>query len=734
MSSKLDKLLENAQKFIAKGQVDRAIKEYEQIVVLEKGDIRYRQKLAELLVRGNRKVEAIAQYEAIGKNYSENFFYLKAIAVYKQIQKLNPTNIKTTLTLASLNGKQGLIGNALAEYGLAVNYYEKAGLLTDAINVIEQMLAVDPENLNTYLKFAETCFAAGLSDKAYGEFTQLALRLRKQGDDSAFSRVCERVQSLYPDRKDFRLDILAVQIEEGAAHSTIPTLRSLVEKDKNNLKAWQLLAAACLKTGDNESWKSVLQDIAELFPGELSAVEALIRSAIAEGDSSGALDLLKIHEARFTRNGAVESLQELYASLLEVTPKDSKTLPEQGNADEEPVEDDNPAENIANLDTLEQEIDLPIEAPIEPDAEEETEIPAPLQPSAPVSLSNEIAWEEDIDLSLLDETSSGPQTDQEAGEFLPGALPGEAEAPEQYGEMDFFTADTGALDAATFGEIEFEPEAADQPTIFQEEEALPDPDEMTGLELELGGEEAAGSEWLPDSAPGELDYPENEAAGKAIPVEDSGFAMLDLDLTVEERPPVSEGTSFPEEDALLELDAELFPDDFSEMSLSYKHGKFDLGDQIIEFKKGIDQQVDRNDTQTHYDLGIAYKEMGLFDDAIAEFRSAAQDPSRKIDCLTLEGICLREKGDLVKAEEIFRRARALPGLSVAERLSLTYEQAFLYENVGKREDALYLYREVLRVDPDFRDAAQKISLLQGEDAPAGSGEFDLLDLDLEELE
>ncbi len=92
-------------------------------------DIRHRQKLAELLVRVNRKEDAIAEYEAISRQYSNNHFYLKAIAVYKQIQKLDPANINTTLTLASLNEKQGLTGNALTEYTLAVNYYLKDGSL-----------------------------------------------------------------------------------------------------------------------------------------------------------------------------------------------------------------------------------------------------------------------------------------------------------------------------------------------------------------------------------------------------------------------------------------------------------------------------------------------------------------------------------------------------------------------------------------------------------------------------
>ena len=85
LASKKDKFLESAQRFVLKGQLDKAIKDYQQVVALEPKEIRYQQRLAELLVRESRKEEAIAQYEGIGKHYAENSYFLKAIAVYKQI-------------------------------------------------------------------------------------------------------------------------------------------------------------------------------------------------------------------------------------------------------------------------------------------------------------------------------------------------------------------------------------------------------------------------------------------------------------------------------------------------------------------------------------------------------------------------------------------------------------------------------------------------------------------------
>ena len=165
-----------------------------------------------------------------------------------------------------------------------------------------------------------------------------------------------------------------------------------------------------------------------------------------------------------------------------------------------------------------------------------------------------------------------------------------------------------------------------------------------------------------------------------------------------------------------------------------KQEKYDISSQIIESKKEFDAQIDKGDTESHFDLGIAYKEMGLYDNAIAEFQAAAFDPRRKIDCLTLEGICYRDKGDFHRAEEVFVHARLQTGLSGEELLSLNYELAVLYETDGRREEALHLYRQVRAADPGFRDTARKIRLLQGGDVSEEYDDSELLELELEEFD
>jgi tetratricopeptide (TPR) repeat protein len=726
LSSRKDKLLESAQKFIAKGQVDRAIKDYQQIVAADQGDIRNRQRLAELLVRVNRKEDAITEYEAIGKHYSDNAFYLKAIAVYKQIQKLDPANIKITLTLASLNERQGLIGNALAEYNLALNFYQKAGSLPDALKVIEKMLAADPENLNTQLKFAETYFSSGLAEKAYREFTQLALNLRKRGDETAFTRVCERVQALYPQQQEFVLDILAMQVEEGDAAGALPCLQKLSKSDAANPKVWKLLADAYFKTGEAEGRKAALLEIVKLVPSDLTAIEGAVQTAIDAGNTDGALELMKEYHPRLAAEGAFETLERFYAALREIAPTDPRVLRGLKDVYAATGAREKVDELTDVIDSLQQQEKLPAEEPENLPLQAAPEPPAAPLPAEQVGGGQEMAWEEEIDLSLHDEEG----TDDLPGDAGELAAPPDEPVPgaDDFllgSGIDFSSAETEEPQPAP-GEVN--PAPAD---TFPEDELLVEAEELTELDLEIGEHE---SDWLQGvEAPATTG--DDEWRGEAEPGEGIPGAAEPGSIAAESEDLIPPEAQLAEEGGLLDLEMELTLDDFAEEPpVLEKQRKNDLDGQFIEFKRGmIDQQLDEGDTETHFNLGIAYKEMGLFDDAIPEFRAAAADPRRKIDCLTLEGICCRDKGDFTCAEEAFQGALATSGLTDEASLSLNYELAFLYESAGRLENALHYYRQVRAADARFRDVAQKIKLL-GDDQSNEPEESELLELDVEDSE
>jgi pilus assembly protein FimV len=125
----------------------------------------------------------------------------------------------------------------------------------------------------------------------------------------------------------------------------------------------------------------------------------------------------------------------------------------------------------------------------------------------------------------------------------------------------------------------------------------------------------------------------------------------------------------------------------------------------------LENPVDEGDAETHYDLGLAYKEMGLFDEAIKAFEKTLRAPNREVQCRVMIGMCHREQGNPQEAIHQFKQGlHANP--SDRERLSLYYEIGQTYESIGDGAEALYYFEAVTKRDPHFADAGPRADLLR----------------------
>ena len=137
----------------------------------------------------------------------------------------------------------------------------------------------------------------------------------------------------------------------------------------------------------------------------------------------------------------------------------------------------------------------------------------------------------------------------------------------------------------------------------------------------------------------------------------------------------------------------------------------DFQDMLARFKQGIDENIDEADFQSHYDLGVAFKEMGLLDEAIAELQKALRAPEGKLRTSEMLGICFFDKGAYGVAESILRRGLDLPASGDQERLGILYWLGRALEQQGKKSDARDLYGRVFAVDIRFLDAEQRVKAL-----------------------
>lgn len=817
MSSKKNKLLESAQKNIQKGQYGRAIKEYEEIISLDSGDVRHRQKLAELLTKANRTDDAIKEYTALAKHYVDAVYYLKAIAVYKQIQKLDPANPDISLTLASLNEKQGLIGNAIAEYNSALQLYEANNENKNSLKVLESLLALDQRNSAIRLRIAEKCFTIGEEQKALECFTSLAHDLRSNGDENGFNRVATRLTALFPDQSqaiitppepapDANGSAGAASVDKQPPAVPVPapptpamaeTEAALPEKQISPTFAEPLETEEPIETIDElTEFVDEQPDIDHGWEEDVDLGSMDDQSASGLPVESGTLQIDELEEIGDQLSGEADLDLEIETEL-EFEIEEDLDL----ESELEPLSESRP--EIASDLELESYAELELEASVEHDlaVEPQLEPETELTPYFGLETEDEPVTAFNLEIESELELESDPDTEKEAASLFGAELDLEEEADSGFEPEG----------APTPGsELRYEPDTGSDPVLdleIQEEFAPgldleieselelgsdPEPESETALEsgaeldLDNGSEPEFDSEIKPDGAPELAAEPQFEQETVLTPdfgLETEVKVTPELDLEMESKLEIESDLEWgneaeqnfePETEPELQLgNKQEFKQDTGlgpgiELETELQSGPdleagfittpvadtvcaaavtevplddagqpadtFDLAGEISQFVDELDfmlprrengaapfafdsaemvmtSDIDQEDAESHYNLGLAYKEMGLYDEAISEFIVAAHAPAREIDCLLLQSQCHRDKGDPSRAEAILTFLMEQTPVNEDELLSIKYELALCNELSGKTESARRLFTEIIALCPGFSDAASRLKTL-----------------------
>lgn len=145
-----------------------------------------------------------------------------------------------------------------------------------------------------------------------------------------------------------------------------------------------------------------------------------------------------------------------------------------------------------------------------------------------------------------------------------------------------------------------------------------------------------------------------------------------------------------------------------------------LSDLLEELELGEEEPVSKADVETHYNLGIAFREMGLLDEAISEFQKVVQNVSKKatefppnfLQSCHLLALCFMEKEMPRVAVKWYQRALEIPELESETILALYYDLGLAYEQGSDIPAALESFTEVYSQNIDYRDVAERIQSLQ----------------------
>jgi tetratricopeptide (TPR) repeat protein len=194
-----------------------------------------------------------------------------------------------------------------------------------------------------------------------------------------------------------------------------------------------------------------------------------------------------------------------------------------------------------------------------------------------------------------------------------------------------------------------------------------------------------GMSWLDEADSGKDD---NAARAASLFDEEEDF----FDLAGELEQELSQEAAFQESDLLSQQEQSL--------------------EEIVEgFKKGVAEHLSPTDYDTHYNLGIAYREMGLLDEAIGEFQLSAKDPRYLVSCCSMLGLCFLDKGLPELAIKWYRRGLEAEQIAEDDTLGLLYDMGCAYLAMGDTAGAYKTFVDVYGINTNYRDVVARIEEL-----------------------
>jgi tetratricopeptide (TPR) repeat protein len=140
----------------------------------------------------------------------------------------------------------------------------------------------------------------------------------------------------------------------------------------------------------------------------------------------------------------------------------------------------------------------------------------------------------------------------------------------------------------------------------------------------------------------------------------------------------------------------------------YREEESIVRDALLRLQAKVHEEIGESDPDARYNLGIAYKEMGLLDEAAGEFALARQKPELFVSASSLLAETLAEKGDFVSAVETLDKVLDSESLTEAEGRDVRYQKAELLSRNGKDEEAKEIFLSIFEETPNYRDVAMHV--------------------------
>lgn len=759
------KTLRAAEKYLELGKIPAAIKEYCKIVESEPEDFTTLNMLGDLYARIGDKAAAISCFRHIAEHYRAQDFVLKAIAMYKKIDRLQPHDTEIATNLADLYASQDLVVEARAHYLFVAEAHGKAGATQQGLAVLRKIANLDPPNTEIRTKLAEGYLREGMNAEAAVCFTEAGQHLLARGAcDEALAVFTKAIQINPADHGTLK-GLLAAHSARGTADEAAELIEHASTGNPDDIQLLSMLASAYVESEDPVKAEAATAaligkessnylryiDVARLYlrcdgiDDAVRVVDLIAEQMLAEREDNQLLELvnellacnsdnvqalrllvrthwwqrdtekLKAALERLADAAAAAGLEkdERYAltQLTRLAPDQAhhvERLTELGGAEEDAMTEAFPEEAPPAFDSYAE----PISAAESETAEFIVESTAPSGPNGEF----EFEWN-----SIADVSKQWSQPDSEISVeqgFTFEAVVAE-ELTSNQDEMVLSSSEESAADSDTQArnaairaqELESVDFYIAQGYVDIALDTLELLEKQFGSHIDIDLRRQQLHSTSPQPQAGELEFALEGGTFKADEPNPSPAVIT--------MPEVKGSTPSVKESADLTPNAQRTP-------VGIDPGLAEIFEEYRVAAEGEDDAAGNGDFETHYNLGLAYQEMELFEEALEEFQVAVRlvapgdGTSRYLQCCNLLGHCFMQKGVPQLAIKWFDKGLTLSDASEDQRQAFRYELGAAYEQAGDFNRAIDLFTEVYGMNVSYRGVNERLRELQARLSGNGS--------------
>ena len=677
------KAMRNAERLIAQGRIRSAIDEYKLVVKHDPRDYGTLNLLGDLHAKESDKEAAVNCFSQVAEYYARQGFAQKAIAIYNKIARLKPNSPEVSEKLADLYRSKGSVSEAKSHYTTLAEHYLQKGYRTEAYAIWKQIGLLDPNNTQVFITLAEAYLEDNQLDEAAEAYCEAAGRFSRAGDHRTAVDSLIKALTINASNVNCLNSFVRELTQLGRTEEAVERLEDILRTNPRNREVARLLIDCHINCGRPDDAEAVLIKLVEWEPANYGKFLELVSLYIERGEAASAGRALTMCSEHMLMGGQSEELETNINTILSLDANELASLRLLARFYSWKRDKDGLQEALVKMATVAREASSVDD---ERYALSQLTILAPHQTEFCDRLDelNKLHGFVDnpFDDRIIQEQFGGDGQYQLETDFA--IATDDPATVDQQIERNGHSNGNGKLSDDMFG-AEMESLSVDGADIIEDDILTPK------YETELDKELESLRFYI------ENDY--FELAGRTLD---------ELRQKFGDRPEFSE-IAGRLSSAMAAQTNGAKPLDIAEI-----RNEFGIDD--------IDPIADTGDYDTHYQMGIAYQEMGLTEEAIKEYQDAIalagpNDGSKRFfQCANLLGHCFMENGMANLALKWYKRALEATDLNEDEKQGIWYELARAYEAEGDVENAGRYFEQVYAENVDYRDVGECLKRLAVEAA------------------